>query len=63
MRTESKEREKSKERVKKQERTENINLFIQINTQTDRWTDRQIHKSFTGMRYYTEHYSKSNSIN
>ena len=49
-----------KERIKKQERRENINLFIQINTQTDRQTDR--HKSFIDMRYFTEQYSKSNSI-
>ena len=61
-------REKRKERVKKQERRENINLFIQINTHTDRQTDgrtdRQTdrHKSFIDMRYYTEQYSKSNSI-
>ena len=51
---------KSKERIKKQERRENINLFIQINRQTDRRTDR--HKSFIDMRYNTEQYSKSNSI-
>ena len=58
------ENKKRKERVKKQERTENINLFIQINRQTDRQTDGQIdrHKSFIDMRYYTEQYSKSNSI-
>ena len=59
-------REKKEYRkIKKQERRENINLFIQINKQTDRQaadrrTDR--HKSFTGMRYNTEQYSKSNSI-
>ena len=52
----------------KQERRENINLFIQINTLTDELTDRQTdertdrHKSFIDMRYYTEQYSKSNSI-
>ena len=62
------EKRKSTERMKKQERRENINLFIQINTQTDRQTDRQTdgrtdrHKSFIDMRYYTEQYSKSNSI-
>ena len=50
---------KSKERIKKQERRENINLFIQINRQTDGRTDR--HKSFIDKRYYTEQYSKSNS--
>ena len=57
-------RNKTKERIKKQERRENINLFIQINTQTNRRMDGQIdrHKSFIDMRYYTEQYSKSNSI-
>ena len=51
-------------RIKKQERKENINLFIQINKQTDRQTDKRAdrHKSFIDMRYYTEQYSKSNSI-
>ena len=54
------EKRKRKERLKKQERRENINLFIQINTQTDRRMDGQIdrHKSFIDMRYYTEQYSK-----
>ena len=35
-----------------------------MNTQTDRRTDGQAdrHKSFIDMRYYTEQYSKSNSI-
>ena len=54
-----KEREKN-ERIKKQERRENINLLIQINKQIDGRTDR--HKSFIDMRYNTEQYSKSNSI-
>ena len=55
-----KEKRKSKERIKKQERRENINLFIQINTQTDGQTHRRTdgqtdrHKSFIDMRYYTE---------
>ena len=46
------------------EKRENINLFIQVNKQRDRQTDRQTdrHKSFIDMRYYTEQYSKSNSI-
>ena len=50
------------------ERRENINLFIQINKQTDRHTDRWTdgrtdrHKSFIDMRYYTEQYSKSNKV-
>ena len=58
------EKRKRKERIKKQERRENINLFIQINTQTDEQTDRQTkrRKSFIDMRYNTEQYSKSNSI-
>ena len=49
--------------IKKQERRENINLFIQINRQTDGRTDEQTdrHKSFIDMRYHTEQYSKSNS--
>ena len=34
--------------------------FIHTDKQTDRRTDR--HKSFIDMRYYTEQYSKSNSI-
>ena len=56
----------------KQERRENINLFIQINTHTDRQTDGRTdertdgrtnrHKSFIDMRYNTEQYDKSNSI-
>ena len=61
-------REKKEKRNKKLERRENINLFIQINKQTDRRTERQTdgrtdrHKSFIDMRYNTEQYSKSNSI-
>ena len=42
------------------ERQKDINLFIQTDKQTNRQTDR--HKSFIDMRYYTEQYSKSNSI-
>ena len=34
--------------------------FIHTDEQTDGQTDR--HKSFIDMRYYTEQYSKSNSI-
>ena len=34
--------------------------FIHTDKQTDGQTDR--HKSFIDMRYYTEQYSKSNSI-
>ena len=34
--------------------------LIHTDRQTDRQTDR--HKSFIDMRYYTEQYSKSNSI-
>ena len=55
-----KEKRKRKERMKKQETRENINLFIQMNKQTDGRTDR--HKSFIDMRYNTEQYSKSNKI-
>ena len=48
----------------KKERRENINLFIQTDKHTDKQTDGQTdrHKSFIDMRYYTEQYSKSNSI-
>ena len=59
-----KEKRKRNERIKKQERRENINLFIQINKQTyrqtDRWTDGRSdrHKSFKDMIYNTEQYSK-----
>ena len=41
MKREKKEKRKRKERIKKQERRENINLFIQINKQTDIHTDRR----------------------
>ena len=46
------------------ERQNDKNLFIQINKQTYRRTDGRTdrHKSFIDMRYYTEQYSKSNSI-
>ena len=39
-------------------------LFRETERQMDRWTDGQIdrQKSFIDMRYYTEQYSKSNSI-
>ena len=47
-------------REKKEKRRGKKNLFIQINRQTNRQTDR--HKSFIDMRYNTEQYSKSNSI-
>ena len=57
MKREKKEKRKKKRKRKKRE---NINLFIQIKRQTDGRTDR--HKSFIDMRYYTEQYSKSNSI-
>ena len=55
-------RKESKERLKKQVRRENMNLFIQINRQTHRQRQTDRHKSFIDMRYYTEQYSKSNSI-
>ena len=55
---------------KKKKRRENKNLLIQINrqktdnSQSDRQTVKRTnrHKSFIDMRYYTEQYSKSNSI-
>ena len=55
---------KEKKGKEKRNRSENINLFIQINTHTDGRTDGRTdrHKSFIDMRYYTEQYSKSNSI-
>ena len=57
----SNENEKRKKiRKKKRKKRENTNLFIQINTQTDGQIERR--KSFIDMRYYTEQYSKSNSI-
>ena len=52
-----KERNKKKEKRKeKEKRSENINSFIQTDGRTDR------HKSFIDMRYNTEQYSKSSSI-
>ena len=56
--------EKSTGKRKKSEEEKTINLFIQINRQTDGRTDRQTdrHKSFIDMRYYTEQCSKSNPI-
>ena len=51
---------KEKRENSKEWRRENINLLIQINRQTDGQIDR--HKSFIDMRYNTEQYSKSNSI-
>ena len=57
-----------KEREKKRKESEEKNLFIQINRQTGGQTDSQIdrhidrHKSFIDMRYNTEQYIKSNSI-
>ena len=49
---------------KKKKEKKNCKLFLQINRQTDGRTDGQTdrHKSFIDMRYYTEQYSKSNSI-
>ena len=62
-RNENEQKEK-RNKKKKRERRENINLFIQTDRQTDRQTDGRTdrHKSFIDMRYYTEQYSKSNSI-
>ena len=58
-----KEKRGKKEKIKRKEerkRIENKNVHIQINTQTNRRTDR--HKSFIDMRYNTEQYGKSTSI-
>ena len=56
-------RKKKKKRKEIREKRENYKL-IHTDKQTDRqtvgWIDR--HKSFIDMRYYTEQYSKSNSI-
>ena len=70
MRKESKEgvmkmkREKKKKRKNKETREKRKHKLIhtdkQTDTQTNGWTDR--HKSFIDMRYNTEQYSKSNSI-
>ena len=63
------EKKEKKEKRKKREwkKRENYKL-IHTDKQTDRQTDEQTdrrtdrHKSFIDMRYYTEQYSKSNSI-
>ena len=49
---------------KKREERENKNSFMQTDKHTDRQTDGQIdrHKSFIDVRFSTEQYSKSNSI-
>ena len=64
MKREKKEKRKNKETGKKRKRQKLIHTDKHTDIQTDRrtdvWTDR--HKSFIGMRYYTEQYSKSNSI-
>ena len=52
--------EKSEKEESEKKRREKKNLFIQINTQADRRTDRQ--KSFIDMRYNTEQYSNLDSI-
>ena len=52
-------KEKKGKDKEKRKRSEDINLFIQINRQTDGRTDK--HKLFIDMTYYTEQYSKSNS--
>ena len=67
-----KKREWRKSKKKKEKNGKTINSFIQINKQTGRQTDKQTdtqtdgrtdrQKSFIDMRYYTEQYSKSNSI-
>ena len=55
MRREKKKKWKNKETGEKRK-----HKLIHTDKQTDRRTDR--HKSFIDMRYYTEQYSKSNSI-
>ena len=69
MRKESKKRVKGKRKEiwkRKNEETgekrkhKPLHTNKQTDRQTDRWTDR--HKSFIDMRYNTEQYSKSNSI-
>ena len=60
MRREKKKKWNSKETGEKKRKHKLIHTDKQINRQTDRRTDR--HKSFIDMRYNTEQYSKSNSI-
>ena len=54
------ERVKRKEKRVKKRKHKLIHTDKQTDGQTDGRTDR--HKSFIAMRYYTEQYSKSNSI-
>ena len=55
---------KGKRNKKKRENYKLIHTDKQTDRQTDEQTDRRTdrHKSFIDMRYYTEQYSKSNSI-
>ena len=68
MRKESKEREKKKKRIEREKKQEKKGKKKKRKRQklihTDRETDGQTdgHKSFIDMRYNTEQYSKSNSI-
>ena len=55
-----KKNEKNKKTGVKRKRQKLIHTDKQTDRQTDGWTDR--HKSFIDLRYYTEQYSKSNSI-
>ena len=58
-------KEKRKNRVTGEKRKHKlIHTDKQTDRQTDRQTNRRIdrHKSFIDVRYYTEQYSKSNSI-
>ena len=57
-------RRENKGKRKRNKEKRNKYLFIQINTQTDRQTERRTdrHKSFIDMRYNTKQYSKSDSI-
>ena len=57
-------REKKEYRKNKETGDKRKHKLIHTDRQTDRQTDGRTdrHKSFIDMRYYTEQYSKSNSI-
>ena len=59
MKRDKKEKRKNKETGEKRKH-KLVHTDKHTHRQTDGWTDR--HKSFNDMRYYTEQYSKSNSI-
>ena len=64
MRKERKERDKNEKRKNRETGEKRKHKLIHTDKQTDRRTNGQTdrHKSFIDMRYYTEQYSKSNSI-